>query len=175
VDVIVDDNLVPRIIEVNGEPSMQLSGEANSQYDFTKKSMTHDLVEILFNQHSFSRGLAQDLTELELEGFSIGYQALGCSTTDIVCLRPIDLEYLLESKKEQQNMGGFRRMYPSSSGDYYTGFINHLESKFPYGSSTGTFKLHKLVTQLEKISTVTSKNHWLDGIYRPDDENQPEI
>jgi len=173
VDVIVDDDLVPRVIEVNGEPSMQLSGETHSQYDFTKKSMAHDLVHMIYTYDSFARGLAQDLTELELDGFAIGYQSLGCSSSDQFCLRPIDLEYLLESKKEQQNMGGFRRMYPHAKGDYYSEFIKHLESKFPYGSATGTFKLHNLVTALEKVSTVRPKNHWLDAIYHPDEDPEP--
>jgi len=174
VDVIVDDDLVPRVIELNGEPSMQLSGEAHSQYDHTKKSMTHDLVQTIYTRDSFASALAQDLTELELDGFSVGYQSLGCASTDEFCLRPVDIEYLLESKKEQQNMGGFRRMYPHAQGAYYTNFIRHLEPKFPYGSSTGTFKIHELVTKLEQLSKVRSKNHWLDAIYHPDDQDQEE-
>jgi len=175
VDVIVDDDLTPRIIEVNGEPSMQQSGEAHSQYDFTKRSMTHDLVKILYSRDSFARALAQDLTELELSGFQIGYNDIGsgCSTTDEICLRTMDVEWLLESKKEQQNIGGFRRMYPHPKANYYTNFIMHLESKFPYGSATGTFKIHKLVTALERISVIKSKNHWLDAIYRPGVSPEP--
>ena len=57
---------------------MQLSGEKGSHYDHTKKSMAHDLVSMIFNnEHSFSRALAGDLYELELDGVQIGYQALG--------------------------------------------------------------------------------------------------
>jgi hypothetical protein len=130
-------------------------------------------VQILYNTDSFARAVAQDLTELELDGFAIGYQNLGCANTDEVCLRNIDLEYLLESKKEQQNMGGFRRMYPSPRGEYYDGFIKHLEAKFPYGSATGTYKLHKLLTAIERISKYKSKNHWLDAIYHPDEDEEP--
>ncbi|GBG33717.1 Tubulin polyglutamylase TTLL4 [Hondaea fermentalgiana] len=173
VDVIVDDDLTPRIIEVNGEPSMQQSGEAHSQYDFTKRSMTRDLVHILYSRDSFARALAKDLTELELSGYQIGYQSIGCSTTDDICLRPMDLEYLLESKKEQQNIGGFRRMYPHHKGDYYTDFVNHLETKFPYGSLTGTFKIHKFVTALELVSAVKSHNHQLDAVYKPGVSEEP--
>lgn len=173
VDVIVDDDLTPRIIEVNGEPSMQQSGEAHSQYDFTKRSMTRDLVHILYSRDSFSRALAKDLTDLELSGYQVGYQAIGCSTTDDICLRPMDLEYLLESKKEQQNIGGFRRMYPHHKGAFYTDFINHLETKFPYGSLTGTFKIHKMVTALQRVSVVKSHNHQLDAIYKPGESEEP--
>jgi hypothetical protein len=92
VDVIVDDDLTPRIIEVNGEPSMELSGEKGSHYDHTKKSMAHDLVNIQFSRDSFARAITADLTELELQGFSLGYQSLGCSTTDEICLSTKDLQ-----------------------------------------------------------------------------------
>lgn len=159
VDIIVDDNLTPRVIEVNGEPSMQLSGEKGSHYDATKKAMAHDLVSLLFNKDSFSRTLTSDLSVLELSGFSIGYEALGgCVSYDDVCLRSMDIKYLLDMKKEEQNMGGFRRIYPSKTGDYYTDFLEHLETKMPYGTITSTNHLHKLVTALAKASTYKTKN-----------------
>jgi len=172
VDVIVDDDLVPRVIEVNGEPSMQLSGEDNSQYDYTKKSMAHDLITLLYSADTFSRSLAQDFTEMELEGFNIGFEALGCSSSDDICLRKNDVEYLLESKKEQQNMGGFRRIYPHKEGNYYDKFIAHLDTKFPYGSVTSTAKIHNLVTDLEKISRVKSKNSVPEGALKLAVENE---
>jgi tubulin polyglutamylase TTLL4 len=159
VDVIVDANIVPRIIEVNGEPSMQLSGEVNSHYDHTKKSMTHDLVKILFTTESYARELTALLYELELDGWNIGYLSLGgCATTDDICLRSIDLQYLLDFVKEEYNMGGFRRLYPAVDGDYYTRFLTHLESKLPYGTLTSTLRLHKLATTLARRSKVKQNN-----------------
>lgn len=166
VDVIVDDKQVPRVIEMNGEPSMQLSGEKGSHYDHTKKSMAHDLVALLFNRDSFARALAADLTELELSGFSIGYATLGsCTSTVDACLSNTDIEYLLEWKKEQQNMGGFRRIYPSKVGDYYTDFLAHVETKMPYGTATSTNKIHKIVTALEKQSRWITNNDIEDKLY----------
>mmetsp|Transcript_5685 Transcript_5685/g.6725 ORF Transcript_5685/g.6725 Transcript_5685/m.6725 type:complete len:609 (+) Transcript_5685:120-1946(+) len=158
VDIIVDDTLTPRVIEVNGEPSMQLSGEKDSQYDFTKKSMTNDVVSLLFSHDSFSRPLTADLTELELSGFAVGYEDFGCSPRDDVCLSRANIKYLLDMKKEQQNMGGFRRIYPSKTGDYFTAFLAHLETKMPYGTLTSTYRIHKLVTALEKMSKWKSNN-----------------
>jgi hypothetical protein len=166
VDVIVDDNMIPRIIEVNGEPSMQLSGEINSHYDHTKKSMTHDLVKILFTTDSYARELTALLSELELDGWNIGYMSLnGCTATDDICLRSIDLQYLLDFVKEEYNMGGFRRLYPHKDGDMYTRFLIHLESKLPYGTLTSTLRLHKLVTTLAKMSTVKQNNDIADEAY----------
>ena len=152
VDIIVDDTMTPRVIEVNGEPSMQLSGEKDSQYDTTKKSMTNDVVSLLFSRDSFSRTLTGDLSELELSGFSVGFEQLGCTEREQICLTDQDVKYLLDMKKEQQNMGGFRRIYPSKTGDYYTAFLKHLETKMPYGAKTSTSRIHKLVTELEKLS-----------------------
>lgn len=51
VDLIVDSNLHPRVIEINGEPSMKLSGLKGkpNHYDTTKRFMNADLVRLVFN------------------------------------------------------------------------------------------------------------------------------
>lgn len=172
VDVIVDDDLIPRIIEINGEPSMELSGEKGSQYDITKKSMTRDLVQLIYNGDSFARAVAKDLSKLELAGFTIGYEQLNtCSflatkkIRNTFCLRKIDIEYLLEMKKEEQNMGGFRRIYPSKTGEFYDDYIQHLESKMPYGAQSGTSNIHRLITEMQKVSDWKANNHILDSEY----------
>mmetsp|Transcript_18009 Transcript_18009/g.22997 ORF Transcript_18009/g.22997 Transcript_18009/m.22997 type:complete len:604 (+) Transcript_18009:310-2121(+) len=175
VDVIVDSDLVPRVIEVNGEPSMQLSGEKDSHYDFTKKSMAHDLVALIYSRDSFASALANDLTELELSGYAIGYEDLGsCGDGAAVeiCLRKHDIEYLLDMKKEEQNMGGFRRIYPNKIGDYYTKYLNHLESKMPYGTDRSTPRIHKLITELSKQSKWKSDNSVEDDAFFKGREEQ---
>lgn len=167
VDVIVDANIVPRIIEVNGEPSMQLSGETNSHYDHTKKSMTHDLVKMLFATDSYANELTALLYELELDGWSIGYMSMGgCSASDDICLRTIDLQYLLDFVKEDHNMGGFRRLYPCEGGEFYTRYLQHLESKLPYGTLTSTLRLHKIATTLSRRSKVVHDNGIEDDSYK---------
>lgn len=151
VDIIVDALIVPRIIEVNGEPSMQLSGEVNSHYDHTKKSMTHDLAKLLFTSDSYSSELTKILYELELDGWNIGYMGMGAGCqphVDDICLRTSDLQYLLDFVKEDYNLGGFRRLYPTVDGEYYTRYLKHLESKLPFGTLTSTLRLHKLATIL---------------------------
>ena len=158
VDVIVDDTLVPRVIELNGEPSMQLTGEKGSHYDHTKTSMTRDLANLLYTRKSFAKAVTEDLYNLELDGYKVGYQAFGCETDDDICLRSVDLQYLVDMKKEEQQMGGFRRMYPHKDGDVYTEYLKHLETKLPYGTVTSTHRIHNLVTTLAKRSTIVSDN-----------------
>jgi len=46
VDLIVDQDLSPRVIEVNGEPSMQLTADSTSEYDQTKQNMQHEVAKI---------------------------------------------------------------------------------------------------------------------------------
>jgi len=158
VDVIVDDTVTPRVIEVNGEPSMQLTGEVDSHYDYTKRSMTRDLEALVFGERDVAESLASDLMELELEGVTVGYESEGCQEHHDHCLTKADVEYLVEMKREEAGIGGFRRMYPTPIGDRYTRFIDHLRSKFPSGSQTGTYRLHRLLTALARLSKIETDN-----------------
>jgi len=171
VDVIVDDDVVPRVIEVNGEPSMQLTGELNSHYDYTKKSMARDLAQLVFSQQEgVASGLASDLMELELEGFMIGYedskQRCEKSSHDF-CLSKSDLAYLLEMKREELVMGGFRRLYPRKDGRKFDALVHHLRSKFPGDARTGSFQIHEVATELAKLSKIKTSNAIDDPNYVP--------
>lgn len=162
VDVIVDDELVPRVIEVNGEPSMQLSGQDGSQYDRTKKSMAHDLVALIYGTTDVSDRLAADFMELELEGLQIGFEdeeAGGCDN-DIhdFCLSALDVEYFIELKREEYVMGGFRRIYPRKDGADLTDLIQHLRTRFPGDTKRGTFRIHELATELAKLCKLRFNN-----------------
>lgn len=158
VDVIVDDNIIPRVIEVNGEPSMKLTGKNESHYDHTKISMTHDLTNLLHTHNSFAKAVTEDLHNLELDNYKIGYEAFGCEKDNDICLRLNDLQYLIDMKNEEQQMGGFRRVYPHKDGDMYSEYLEHLETKLPNGTFTSTHRIHKLVTTLAKRSTIVFEN-----------------
>ncbi|GBG34162.1 Tubulin polyglutamylase TTLL4 [Hondaea fermentalgiana] len=146
VDVIVDDTVTPRVIEVNGEPSMQLSGQDGSQYDRTKKSMTHDLVQLVYSNDDSSLQLTADLMELELDGVRLGFEgsAAGCRA-DVydVCLSQRDVEYLLEMKREEGKMDGAR----------FDTLIDHLKTKFPGDVNEGSFRIHRVATALSKFTS----------------------
>jgi len=96
--------------------------------------------------------------ELELEGVTVGYESEGCQEHHDHCLTKADVEYLVEMKREEAGIGGFRRMYPTPIGDRYTRFIDHLRSKFPSGSQTGTYRLHRLLTALARLSKIETDN-----------------
>eukprot|EP00516_Mucochytrium_quahogii_P005096 CAMPEP_0203758698 /NCGR_PEP_ID=MMETSP0098-20131031/11523_1 /ASSEMBLY_ACC=CAM_ASM_000208 /TAXON_ID=96639 /ORGANISM=" , Strain NY0313808BC1" /LENGTH=711 /DNA_ID=CAMNT_0050651241 /DNA_START=111 /DNA_END=2243 /DNA_ORIENTATION=- len=52
VDLIVDANMIPRVIEVNGQPSMKLSNDKKDHYSNTKLAMIQDMISMLFSENS---------------------------------------------------------------------------------------------------------------------------
>mmetsp|Transcript_4711 Transcript_4711/g.8348 ORF Transcript_4711/g.8348 Transcript_4711/m.8348 type:complete len:624 (+) Transcript_4711:268-2139(+) len=165
VDVIVDDTVTPRVIEVNGEPSMQLTGEVGSHYDYTKRSMTRSLVALLYTQADVAKELSLSLMEVELAGISVGFEADGCLDSHDYCLTPSEVEYLVEMRREEQNIGGFRRIYPTRRGEEYSKFVKHLGTKFPPNSKTGSYRLHPLITKLAQQSKIETDNEIDDPTY----------
>jgi len=99
VDLIVDDDLQPRVIEVNGQPSMQLTKSEEDHYTTTKKNMIRDLVALVYNEDRIAGDLAKELSSFDRE--------------IVTQLQTRDHEYLLEYWREKQAMGGWLPVYPS--------------------------------------------------------------
>ena len=68
-------------------------------------------------------------------------------------------------------MGGFRRIYPHKTGEYYSAFTAHVASKMPYGTVTSTSRIHKLVTALEKRALTLHDNGIEDKSYKHGEKN----
>ena len=107
VDLIADEKLHPRVIEVNGEPSMKLTGDEEGHYDQTKLSMQRDLVKLVFGKpkENLVESLRVDMRKLRLSKKASEYSDLLNKDKSMV-------QYLLEFKKESSNMGEFRRIFP---------------------------------------------------------------
>jgi len=99
VDLIVDDNLQPRVIEVNGQPSMQLTKSEEDHYTTTKKNMIRDLVSMVYNEDRVASDLAKELASFDRDA--------------VAQLQTHELEYLLEYKREKLALGGWLPVYPS--------------------------------------------------------------
>eukprot|EP01137_Pigoraptor_chileana_P029863 Opistho-2@15650 len=159
VDVIFDENLTPRIIEVNGSPDMGLSHARGSAYDATKIGMMTDVLNVIYRRASVAVDLAQDLSKIHAE------VKTACGASTRFCIDDIDLEYLLDAKRERMNRGGFSRLYPTANGGDYTDYVRHVDSlasdstlsevlsdeKVLPRNSRGTWRLHILQTALEKL------------------------
>lgn len=105
VDVIYDEYLNAKVIEINGEPSMQLTGGGKTHYDITKKKMAKDLVSMVF-QHDES-GALDALASFEQAGKKCGGEHVGPSTQS-------DARYLQNYFRERRKRGDFAVVYPNA-------------------------------------------------------------
>ena len=103
VDLILDDAMVPRVIEVNGEPSMVLEGRPISDsetnhYDETKMKMQRDAVGLVLSTDVKRAG------ERTVEGLR----------ADDAWIDENELKYIVETNREGEKLGGWRPVYPSA-------------------------------------------------------------
>jgi hypothetical protein len=99
VDLIVDADLQPRVIEVNGQPSMQLTKSEEDHYTTTKKNMIRDLTALVYNEDRVAGDLTRELSSFDRE--------------IVTQLQTRDHEYLLEYHREKLALGGWLPVYPS--------------------------------------------------------------
>lgn len=170
VDVILDEFLRPRVIEVNGAPSLELTLAEGSLYDMTKLGLVDDVLRIVFKARPVARRLARELHTLDQE--KIHVHGVSCNMSDNTvgsarradgswCLDQRDLESLLESRREAGVAGNFRRIYPSSiSGAFYAPLVEHaanvygLRRSLAYAGGRSSWRLHDLQIYLERLAAA---------------------
>ena len=132
VDLILDSQLQPRVIELNGEPSMKQTGsKSGNHYDATKRAMSRDLVRLLFSREDAAPALLGDLARV---------------AADATALSDHELQYLLETAREAENMRGFRRLYPAHrDAGLYGDFLRVTNA------TEGRMHLHAVASQLEGL------------------------
>eukprot|EP00924_Labyrinthula_sp_SR-Ha-C_P012322 snap_masked-scaffold_10-processed-gene-3.27-mRNA-1 protein AED:0.42 eAED:0.46 QI:0/-1/0/1/-1/1/1/0/587 len=112
VDVLFDDNLSPKIVEVNGEPSMRLTTNKRSHYDVTKKKMISDLVKIVTVKQTDK--VASEVGEKFLDWGADGNK-------ELKYIGKSGLEYLMKVFEERdvirKDKLGFKPVYPSKNED----------------------------------------------------------
>ena len=125
VDILVDEKLRPKVVEVNGEPSLKTTSNGRSHYDITKKNMAKDLVKLVYNTESslsheipVSERLLRwaqcvDLNKQQTQYNAERGESAEESSNIIPFLGKDDLEYMLDTLREHQDMGGFKPIYPS--------------------------------------------------------------
>eukprot|EP00511_Aplanochytrium_stocchinoi_P000652 CAMPEP_0204825042 /NCGR_PEP_ID=MMETSP1346-20131115/3015_1 /ASSEMBLY_ACC=CAM_ASM_000771 /TAXON_ID=215587 /ORGANISM="Aplanochytrium stocchinoi, Strain GSBS06" /LENGTH=496 /DNA_ID=CAMNT_0051952531 /DNA_START=557 /DNA_END=2047 /DNA_ORIENTATION=+ len=100
VDVILDSNLKPYIIEVNGNPTMDFTADKLNR---DANDLHHDVAKLIHNFGDVSEDLIDDIETIS-------------ETDDVQSeFNWVDddmLDYLLMSKKEQQNLEPWYKLYP---------------------------------------------------------------
>ncbi|GBG25386.1 Tubulin polyglutamylase TTLL4 [Hondaea fermentalgiana] len=143
VDLIVDANLVPRVIEVNGEPSMKMSGAAQSHYDTTKNQMQQEVARIALKAR---RGLPTRTAARLLH-------RCGVSEAEVRALaRDEDmLMYLMNLDRESASAENFHLVYPDpdaceggARARLWDKFIDEVVANAPDAHQTRRKLLHAL-------------------------------
>ncbi|GBG26316.1 Tubulin polyglutamylase TTLL6 [Hondaea fermentalgiana] len=133
VDLIVDDKMNPRVIEVNGQPSMKLSSDKSDHYSITKMRMMSDMVAMLFGtESSIADDLLVALKDIDREMLSE--------------LTKVEWEYLLDYYKERRSLGGWQKVYPNRENhDIHSAFL--VQQK----RNPTRLALHDILMHLEEV------------------------
>jgi len=100
VDVILDENMKPYIIEVNGNPTMDFTADKLNADAIT---LHKDMTEMLYNFNDVSNSLHEDIANVVNSGRIS--DSLDFLDSDMI-------EYLIMSKKEQQHLKPWYKLYP---------------------------------------------------------------
>ena len=124
VDVLLNDALEARVVEVNGEPSMKLTSNGRTHYDITKKSMASDLIGLVYSRE----GAAGSALPSKLAKWS--ECVAGGTGAETAPVQRDHLEYILQATRERESMGGFKPVYPNKKlSGVYDKFLSRLQHK----------------------------------------------
>lgn len=165
VDVIFDSNLSPKVVEINGEPSLKLTSSGKTHYDITKKNMAIDLIGIVYNSDSGtqSKALGND-QNIGLAGKLGKWAACSKERTKSgnVPLSVDSAKYILDTFREHSRMGDFRPVYPNPAlAEVYDRFLRvqrdreaKIATNDPIASlnshgSGERLRLHQIISSLQ--------------------------
>lgn len=177
-DLTFDTNFRPFIIDVQGLPA----GDQNVKFP-TPATVIQDSLNMVLQESSVTIDVAYGLDEL---GWDVGLMGSQCNTFDKLCLNNAQLLYLLESRAESLNMGGYIRLYPSEESGMLNGLVRQLQRFLLYnrqeklgkeyntisniknnhrskGPPLHTAVMHSLLLGLEKFYATNSNKAYMNG------------
>ena len=124
-------------------------------YTITKFGLMHDMLQILFKPMPVAADISAHLDALHV-GVKPG--PLCNRHKHVFCIDFIELQKIVESRREFLNKGGYQRIYPSASGDKYSRLIQRMDTligrKFAdvdASSPRTLWHIHHLYTALEML------------------------
>eukprot|EP00510_Aplanochytrium_minuta_P002754 CAMPEP_0184018130 /NCGR_PEP_ID=MMETSP0954-20121128/7964_1 /TAXON_ID=627963 /ORGANISM="Aplanochytrium sp, Strain PBS07" /LENGTH=568 /DNA_ID=CAMNT_0026299529 /DNA_START=65 /DNA_END=1768 /DNA_ORIENTATION=+ len=112
IDVILDDNLTPYIIEINGNPTFNFKAE---KLNDEVSQLHEDTVRMLYNNvNIFKDSSGKNDLEIAAELMQDLSAIATKDDNEFKWLTHDQISYLVRSRREQQEMGGFRRIYPQA-------------------------------------------------------------
>ncbi|GFQ98804.1 cadherin-like and PC-esterase domain-containing protein 1 [Trichonephila clavata] len=160
VDVMMNSSLRASIVEVNGQPSVQESTRDEELFiNSVKEAVVEDTVALLLSPTAVAKQLAKAIAHVAVD-HNMGILGVNCRVSHDLCLSHQDLLFLLQSRRETLNSGGFRQLYPSVQGDIYGPVVDEIQEylneqmKSNGENVTSPYKtahLRQLVMNLEKF------------------------
>ncbi|GFY66241.1 cadherin-like and PC-esterase domain-containing protein 1 [Trichonephila inaurata madagascariensis] len=160
VDVMLNSSLRASIVEVNGQPSVQESTRDEELFiNSVKEAVVEDTVALLLSPTAVAKQLAKAIAHVAVD-HNMGILGVNCRVSHDLCLSHQDLLFLLQSRREALNSGGFRQLYPSVQGDIYGPVIDEIQEYLNeqmksngenVSSPYKTAHLRQLVMNLEKF------------------------
>ncbi|KAI6655933.1 hypothetical protein LOD99_1667 [Oopsacas minuta] len=154
VDVIIDEDLNPKVIEINGIPSMQLSHDLgvkpdpSKPYTATKFGLLRDTLNTLYQPNTRPHQLERMIDKL-----GIGIVPSTCEEQHQFCVTNREFAFLVDSQREFFSKGMYKRIYPTQNGDLYTDLLTHTHKTIMKTADDKnqltTYKLHHLMTLIE--------------------------
>ncbi|KAM7309234.1 cadherin-like and PC-esterase domain-containing protein 1 [Ixodes scapularis] len=125
VDLTFNTSFYPMVTDVNGQPSFYQSPKLEDEpINGLKHRVLRDTARLLFGV----RSVADDVAQAVQEAFeNLGIMGLSCQISHDLCLSREDLVFLLDTRRESIQTGGFQQLYPNSKSGQYKTFIDELE------------------------------------------------
>lgn len=121
IDVILNSKLEPFVIDVNTQPNMRLETLSNKDgyvgkegkrlESSVRKAVVSDSLTLISADESVASDVTDALEEVVTANV-IGIMGVSCQISHELCLGDRDLTYLIDSRREDLNRGGFEKLYP---------------------------------------------------------------
>mmetsp|Transcript_24485 Transcript_24485/g.29909 ORF Transcript_24485/g.29909 Transcript_24485/m.29909 type:complete len:644 (-) Transcript_24485:122-2053(-) len=151
IDVIIDEDLNAYVIEINGNPTLNFKAE---KLNDEVSQLEEDVVRMMYNNDQIYEQNTEGKSAMDIAvGVMEDISRVKESGDDLFeWLTKEQISYLVRSKREQQELGGFRRIYPvttycedNKDENEWTAFMKFLRL------SEERIRFHDLLTRLEKI------------------------
>lgn len=174
VDVIFDSALEPKVVEINGEPNLKLTGNGKTHYDFTKRNMARDLIALVYNNKSVRNDVATKTMKWAKALLSDEKNRNNLKKKDIF-IGEDHIRYIMGTIREHTKLGGFLPIYPNPKLSVvygkYLRFLRDKEAsrtseKLNVHGNGRRYRLHQIITILESPKALEE----LSSLFSVDDE-----
>lgn len=145
IDVIFNSKLEPFIIDINTQPNMKLEmvtkkdgyveREGKVLESSVRKTIISDTLTLISADESVATDVTDALEEIVNENV-IGIMGVSCQISHEICLGDRDLNYLLDTRRQDLNLGGFEKLYPGPGMSVHKQLLDEIGQHFSWTSNS---------------------------------------